>query len=65
MHSPDEIMRAAFDIDVDPADVFTQHANANQLDPSQEKNSHDQCGITRQVHTENKGAQDNQTISAA
>ena len=42
MNSPDEIMRTAFDIDVNPADVFAQHANANQLDPSQEKNSHDQ-----------------------
>ena len=42
MHGSNEVVRPPFDVDVDPADVFTQHANANQLDPSQEKNSHDQ-----------------------
>ena len=42
MHSPDEIMRAAFDIDVDPADVLPQHTDADQLDPPQKQNGNNQ-----------------------
>ena len=33
MHGSDEIVRAPFHIDVDPTDVFTQHADADQLNP--------------------------------
>ena len=42
MHGSDEIVRPPFDIDVDPADVFAQHTDANQLKPPEEQNSHDQ-----------------------
>ena len=31
MHGSNEVVRASFDIDVDPADVLTQHADADQL----------------------------------
>ena len=33
MHSSDEVVRAPFDIDVNPTDVFTQHTDADQLIP--------------------------------
>ena len=54
MHSSDEIVRAPLHIDVNPADVFTQHADANQLNSPKEQNRHDQ--LARQIDTENCAA---------
>ena len=33
MHGSNEIVRPPFHIDVDPADVLAQHADADQLNP--------------------------------
>ena len=42
VNGSDEIVRTPFHIDVDPADVLAQHADANQLNSPKEQNSHDQ-----------------------
>ena len=42
VHRANEVVGTAFDIDINPADVFPQHADTDQLNSPKKQNSHDQ-----------------------